>query len=375
MQTILIVDDSPENLAVLSELLLPHYEVRAVTSGERALRAARSGVRPDLVLLDVMMPEMDGYAVLRELKSDASTADIPVMFVTAMDSTEDEERGLSMGAADYITKPIKPLVTLARVRTQLEAARARLAIAAQNTALEQKVAERTREIVLTQSAAICALGQLAEIRDPETGNHIRRTQNYVRLLCERLQSHRRFAHELSNDTIELMVKSAPLHDIGKVGIPDHILLKPGKLTPEEFEVMKTHTALGGHALEKVAKDAGVDIPFLTIATQIARSHHEKWDGSGYPDKLVGDAIPVSARLMAVADVFDALISRRPYKEPFPLPKALAIIREGRGKHFDPDVLDAFERDLDAFIEIAERYSDSAEEVEARLDPVRRAVGA
>jgi len=205
-----------------------------------------------------------------------------------------------------------------------------------------------------------------EIRDPETGNHLRRTQGYVRTLCEGLRSNPRFAEFLTAENIDLLEKSAPLHDIGKVGIPDHILLKPGKLTVEEWDIMRTHSMLGWHALALVEADAERSIPFLKFAKEIARQHHEKWDGSGYPDRLAGDAIPVSARLMALADVFDALTSRRPYKEPFSIERSTQIIEEGRGKHFDPDVVDTYLRLKSTFVEISERYADSTEEVNEKV---------
>ena len=210
-----------------------------------------------------------------------------------------------------------------------------------------------------------AMASLAETRDNETGNHIRRTQNYVRALAKKLQAHPKFAAALTDATIEMLYKSAPLHDIGKVGIPDAILLKPGKLTPEEFEIMKTHTTLGRDAI--VAAENLIDAPssFLQLAREIAHYHQEKWDGSGYPEKLAGEAIPLSARLMAVADVYDALISRRVYKPPFPREKAVGIIREGRGTHFDPDMVDAFLAIEEEFHAIAERYADSEEDVKAK----------
>jgi putative two-component system response regulator len=364
MATILLVDDAHENLTLLTELLMPMYEVRAVTSGERALKAAQGPPRPDLILLDVMMPGMDGHEVLQRLKADGRTASIPVLFVTAMDSSADEERGLQSGAVDYITKPIKPAIALARIRTQLELKMARDWLADKNSVLEEEVQRRLQEIQFTQDLTIRALGHLAEIR--ETGNHLRRTQGYVRTLSEGLRSHPRFAEFLTPENLDLLEKSAPLHDIGKVGIPDHILLKPGKLTGEEWDIMRTHSMLGWHALALVEADAERSIPFLKFAKEIARHHHEKWDGSGYPDRLAGDAIPISARLMALADVFDALTSRRPYKEPFSIERSTQIIEEGRGKHFDPDVVDAYLRLQSTFVAISERYADSTEEANEKV---------
>jgi putative two-component system response regulator len=371
MATILIVDDAVENLTVLSELLMPLYQVRAVTTGERALRAALSTPRPDLILLDVMMPGMDGHEVLRRLKRDPQTASIPVLFVTAMDGSSDEERGLELGAVDYITKPIKAAITLARVRAQLEVKSARDWLTDRNAVLEAEVRKRLREVQSTQDIAIRAVSHLAEIRDPETGNHLRRTQAYVRLLCDELRGDLRFESQLTSEAIELLAKSAPLHDIGKVGIPDSILLKPGKLSESEWEIMQTHSMLGWHALALVEADEATSVSFLAFAKQIARHHHEKWDGTGYPDRLAGEAIPLSARLMALADVFDALTSRRPYKEPFSVDRATEIIVQGRAQHFDPAVVDAFVRRRAAFVEVSERYKDSAASVEAQSSAMQQ----
>ncbi len=357
-QTILIVDDVPENLTVLGELLQPHYRVRVANSGARALQVAASAPKPDLILLDVMMPGMDGYAVLSRLRDNPDTANIPVIFVTAMDTTEDEVRGLDLGAADYITKPVRPAIVLTRVRAQLELKQARDWLKDQNAFLEAEVARRMAENQLIQEISIRALARLAEIRDPETGNHLRRTQGYIRVLANHLKTHPRFADPLQDPiAIEVLVKSAPLHDIGKVGIPDHILLKPGKLTPEEWDIMKTHARLGFEAIEQAEQDAEQPVAFLAVAKEIAHYHHEKWDGSGYPEGLVGEAIPLSARLMALADVFDALISRRVYKPPMSMEQAVSIISEGRGRHFDPDIVDAFFALCGEFATIAQRYAD------------------
>ena len=357
-KTILIVDDEPTNLFLLTSLLRPQYLVRAANSGESALRAAASEPRPDLVLLDVMMPTMDGYAVLARLRENPATRDIPVVFLTALAEAEDEERGLQLGATDYITKPIKPSVVQARVRTQLEAKQARDWLKDQNAALEAEVARRMVENDLTQIVSIRALAHLAETRDPETGGHILRTQGYVQQLAIGLRQHSRFAATMTERYIDLLARSAPLHDIGKVGIPDHILLKPGKLTADEWAIMQTHAKLGSDAIEQAERDIEMPLEFLSVAKEIARWHHEKWDGSGYPDALAGDAIPVAARLMALADVFDALISQRVYKPPMPFDQARDIIATGRGRHFDPDVCDAFLAGFDDFVAIAGRHRDA-----------------
>ena len=289
--TILMVDDSPENLHVLDSLLRPQYRLLVATSGKEGLRRAKNLPKPDLILLDVMMPDMDGYATLAHLREDPATRDIPVIFLTALADTKDEERGLQLGAADYITKPITPALVTARVRTQLEAKQARDWMADQNAALEAEVARRMAENNLTQQVTIRALAHLAELRDPETGNHILRTSGYVRQLAVRLKGHPRFAAALSEYTIDLLARSAPLHDIGKVGIPDHILLKPGPLTPDEWTIMKTHAVLGSAAIEQSEHDIETPLPFLTMAKEIAHWHHEKWDGSGYPDGLGGGLSP------------------------------------------------------------------------------------
>ena len=356
--TILVVDDVPENLELMAALLSQEgWRVRVANSGERALRLVHA-YPPDLILLDIMMPEVDGYEVCREIKADPRTAHIPVIFMTAKAEVEDETYGLGLGAEDYIVKPISPPIVVARVRTHLALKAANDALRQQNARLEIEVRRRTAQIQVAQDITVMAIASLAETRDNETGNHIRRTQHYVRCLAEHLRTHPRFAELLTEENIELLFKSAPLHDIGKVGIPDHILLKPGKLTPEEFEIMKTHTTLGHDALVAAERALGTEVEFLRFAKEISLSHQEKWDGSGYPQGLVGDAIPVSARLMALADVYDALISRRVYKPPFPHEKAVEIILQGRGGHFDPEVCDAFAANEQTFREIAARFADA-----------------
>ena len=357
--TILVVDDMPTNLSAIGGLLRERgYRVLAANSGEAALRYAARRPTPDLVLLDVTMPGMDGFEVLRRLRRASETAQIPVVFLTSLDDAREEERGLSQGAADYITKPIRPAIVLARVRAQLEAARWRSRLASRNLSLEAEVASRTAENELTQTVTIRALAHLADTRDPETGNHILRTQAYVHALARDLQSHPRHQATLTERYITLLSRSAPLHDIGKVGIPDRVLLKPGPLDSEEWTIMKTHAAVGARAIELAEQDAEREVDFLKLAKEIAHWHHERWDGTGYPDGLHGSQIPLSARLMALADVFDALISPRVYKGPMSFEKARSIILAGRGKHFDPDVTDAFERQYGVFTDIAARFADA-----------------
>ncbi|MCX7173253.1 MAG: two-component system response regulator [Proteobacteria bacterium] len=355
---LLIVDDMPENLSMLGELLQDAgYRVRVANSGRLALRHAAQEPRPDLILLDVMMPGMDGYEVLRRLRQQPATRDIPVIFLTALDDARDEERGLETGAADYIAKPVRPAVVLARVRSQLLVKQAQDWLRNENSVLEAEVARRMGENEQIQAVSIRALAHLAEIRDPETGNHILRTQNYVRLLATLLAGHPRFTGTLVEPYLEMLVRSAPLHDIGKVGVPDNILLKPGPLAPEEWVIMKTHARLGSDAIDLAERDIERPVEFLSLAKEIAHWHHERWDGSGYPDGLAGDAIPVSARIMALADVFDAIISPRVYKPPIPLEDAVAIIAAERGRQFDPDVTEAFLSNFSAFAAIAETHRD------------------
>lgn len=316
-KTILVIDDTAFNLTLMSGVLKKWYTVKEAASGAEALQQLQTDPLPDLILLDIMMPLMDGYEVCHRLKADPATAAIPVIFLTANVSSEDEEKGFELGAVDYITKPIKQKVVLARIKTHIALQAAANFLEDKAQYLESEVARRSREIEAIQDVTILAMASLAETRDNETGNHIRRTQLYVFTLAEKLKTHPRFANFLTEHTIKLLFKSVPLHDIGKVGIPDRILLKPGKLTPEEFEIMKTHTTLGRDAIVTAERRLGVNVDFLTYAKEVAYSHQEKWNGSGYPEGLAGDAIPISARLMAVGDVYDALISRRPYKEPMP----------------------------------------------------------
>lgn len=365
-KTILIVDDTPTNLSLLNSLLKHEYKTKIATNGYKALQLARTNPAPDLILLDIMMPEMDGYEVCERLKNDELTRDIPVVFLTAKVAVKDETRGLALGAVDYITKPISPPIVMERVKNHLMLKEARDMLRHQNAALEERVKDRTRKLGELQDVAMEAMGALAESRDPETGNHIRRTQFYVQLLAEKLSAHPKFTDLLTPEYITLLFKAAPLHDIGKVGVPDSILLKPGKLTAAQFEKMKLHTVYGRDALAAAESKLSEPSEFLTCAKEIAYSHQEKWDGSGYPEALAGDAIPVSARLMAIADVYDALISRRVYKPPFTHERAMQIMLEGRGSHFDPEMLDAFVEISEQFREIANRYADSEEDVQAKL---------
>jgi len=350
---ILLVDDNTTNLQLLHETLDGlGYKLLIAKNGKTALSIAQKA-KPSLILLDIMMPEIDGYEVCRRLKADENTRQIPIIFITALVDEEDEAKGLGMGAVDYITKPINPELIKARVRNHLE-------LKQYQDHLENLVKERTRRLALTQAVTIESLATLAEYRDPETGGHIKRTQNYVKALAVHLKEHPRYRDELNDETIELLYLSAPLHDLGKVAVPDHILLKAGKLTDEEFEEMKKHTVYGHEALLITEQKLGEDT-FLHYAREIAYTHQEKWDGSGYPSGLKGEEIPLAGRLMALADVYDALISKRVYKPPFPHEKAVQIIVEGKDLHFDPDLVDAFVELQETFRNIALTFADYEEE--------------
>jgi len=355
--TVLVVDDTPENLALMAELLQDRYRVRVANSGERALALAQADPLPDLVLLDIMMPGMDGYEVCRRLKASAATQGIPVIFLTARADSEDERMGLELGAVDYITKPVSPPIVLARVHTHLALKATADFLRDKSAYLEREVALRTLEVQAIQDVTMMAMASLAETRDDETGNHIRRTQLYVKALAEQLRTHPRFEAVLTDRMIDLLYKSAPLHDIGKIGISENILFKPGKLSAEEFEAVKGHAALGRKAIEGAERRLGMRVQFLTVAKDMAYSHHEKWDGSGYPEGLAGDAIPVAGRLMALADVYDALISRRIYKLAFTHEQASRSIVQERGQHFDPHMVDAFIEIAEDFRTIASNYPD------------------
>jgi putative two-component system response regulator len=360
--TILIVDDTPDIIAIVERLLRTQYRTRSADCGQRALEIAIAE-RPDLILLDVMMPGMDGFETCRQLKAHPRTKDIPVIFLTALDEVANEKKGFDVGGVDYMTKPVSQPILLARVKNHLALKGAADFLRDKNQYLLTEVARRTHELQIIQDVTIMAMASLAETRDDETGNHIRRTQHYVRALATKLNTQPRYASHFGEETVQLLFKSAPLHDIGKVGIPDAILLKPSRLTPEEFEIMKTHTVLGRNTI--LAAERLIEAPstFLRHAREIALSHQEKWDGSGYPEGLSGDAIPISARLMAVADVYDALISKRVYKPAFPHQTAVQMIQKGRGSHFDPDIVDSFLQIQDDFRAIATRFSDTREELE------------
>lgn len=355
--TVLVVDDTPANLALMTSLLKDQYRVKVASNGARALELATLAP-PDLMLLDIMMPEMDGYEVCRRLKANEATRGIPVIFLTSKIATEDEELGFSLGAVDFIHKPVSPPIVVARVRTHLAIKSWQDFLQSKNEWLEREVERRLSQVNHLQDASIYMMVSLAEFRDECTGNHIRRTQEYVQLLARHLAQASRHAAVMTPAHVELLTKSAPLHDVGKIAIPDHILLKPGRLDAHEFEIMKTHPVRGHDMLARAGGFMGEQGGFLTVALDIARHHHEKWDGSGYPDGLAGEAIPLAARLMAVADVYDALRSTRPYKRAMDHAEATAVILQGQGRHFDPEIVDAFLALSQQFLAVAERWPDA-----------------
>ena len=359
---ILIVDDTRINLEILIEILGDHYEISVATTGASALKMANA-FEYDLILLDIMMPEMDGYAVIKQLKVNPKTNKIPVIFISALSEVKNKTLGFNLGAQDYIVKPFNFEEVKARVHTHLSLHLATQEMEMQNELLEQRVVERTKEILLVQHATIMSFATLAEFRDLETGAHIKRIKEYTRIIAEELKSIPKYNGIINDKYINLLVLSCPLHDIGKVGIPDSILMKKGKLTPEEFEIMKKHTVYGKQAIEAVESDTG-QLSFLHLAKEIAISHHEKWDGSGYPYGLKDTKIPLSGRIVAIADVFDGLVSRRVYKPPFTLREAIDIILSGRGGHFDPEVVDVFMDNIETIRKMGILQADSEEEREA-----------
>jgi putative two-component system response regulator len=354
---ILLVDDEALYIDILVDLLKDDYVTVVAKSGDQALKRVADDPLPDLVLLDIVMPEMDGYEVCRLLKQDPRTSAIPVIFLTVKSEVSDEVKGFNLGAVDYIAKPMSPPIVRARVKSHLALHRAQQQLADQNLLLEERVQERTIELTRTKDVAIFCMATLAETRDYETGKHILRTQNYIKLLAEHLKTHPRFSDYLqSNGTIEMLSKTSPLHDIGKVGVPDRILLKPGKLDPDEWEVMKRHAEYGHNALLRAEEELG-STDFLQMAREIAFTHHERWDGTGYPQGLKGTDIPISGRLMAIADVYDALISKRVYKNAYSHEEAVEIVKQSAGSHLDPDIVDAFLQLEDKFLEITSNYQD------------------
>lgn len=337
---ILIVDDILENIQVLSEILKPKgYKVRPVLNGKAALKAARLQP-PDLILLDINMPGMNGYEVCEQLNADDGLKEIPVIFISAMSDALDKVRAFSLGAVDYITKPFQMEEVLARVENHLRLYQLQLRLEEQNKHLQKLVREQVREITSSQMATILALAKLAEYRDSDTGRHLERVQTFCQRLSIRLSEMDHWNMVITPQFVDDIFQASPLHDIGKVGIPDQILLKPARLTSEEFEVIKHHATIGANIMEAVQARYPQN-HFIGMGIVIARSHHEKWDGSGYPDGLVAEEIPLSARILTAADVYDAMRSQRPYKRAYSHEETCQYFMEQRGRHFDPDIVDVF----------------------------------
>lgn len=334
-QTILVVDDNPENIHVLSGILRPYYNVKAALNAATVFKITAED-RPDLILLDVFMPDIDGYRICKYLKVMPETSEIPVIFVSAKGEIEDEKKGFEAGGVDYITKPVNQALVLARVSTHLK-------LSSQKIHLLSLVKERTKELEKTRMEILRSLGRAAEFKDNETGLHVLRMSWYARFLAKRVTG--------NNVWSELLFNAAPMHDIGKIGIPDEVLLKPGKLTPSERTIMEKHVECGVNILGESESD------LLTMAIEVAQFHHEKWDGSGYPAGISGETIPLSARIVALADVFDALTSDRPYKKAWPVEKAIALLESESGKHFDPDLVPLFKACLPKILEVKERYAE------------------
>lgn len=331
-RSIMIVDDSPLNIDILFDALKNDYDVITAKDGESALASVHDN-SPDLILLDVEMPRIDGYEVCRILKDSKETSHIPIMFITSNSGIDQEIKGLKLGAVDFITKPFNVEIVKIRVRNQLE-------LKTYRDQLEYLVKERTHELELTQDTVIQCMIKVGEFRNMEIGEHILNVQNFVRIFSAELSKTDKYKNILNAKYIRLLVKCVPLHDLGKVVIPDSILLKPGRLTPEEFQEMKKHTTAGKEILQDAESKLGEN-SFLKLAMEMAEAHHERWDGEGYPNGLKGKNIPLPGRIMAIADVYDALTSRRVYKPPFTHEEAVEIITQGRGTQFDPDLVDTF----------------------------------
>jgi len=336
-QTILIVDDTPENIDVLVGILKDEYEVIAALNGSKALKIIQSGKQPDLILLDVMMPEMDGYQACKKLKADYTTQHIPVIFVTAKVSVNDELKGFALGAADYISKPFSPPIIKARIKTHL-------ALYDQNNELEHKVIARTEELNNTRMQIIQRLGRAAEYKDNETGMHVIRMSHYSRVLG--------LAAGMNTEQADMLLNAAPMHDVGKIGIEDRIILKPGKLDAEEWAIMQTHCKIGA---EIIGDDSS---ELLKMAKIVAMTHHERWDGTGYPKGLKAEEIPRIGRIIAIADVFDALTSKRSYKQAWSVEDAIEQIKKDAGKHFDPYLVSLFIEALPEILSIKEKYQEN-----------------
>ncbi|WP_084332466.1 HD-GYP domain-containing protein [Marinobacterium jannaschii] len=340
---ILLVDDEPVNLSLLKSVLQDQYSLFFARSAEEAILRLHQN-KPDLILLDIMMPGKDGFALCREIKETPLIGEVPVILVTALSDQGNEERGFASGAVDYISKPIVPALVRARVKTHL-------ALYHRQQELEKAVYERTLELEHSQLAAIRMLGRAAEYKDNETGTHVIRMSYYSKILAAALGWPAREQH--------LIFQASPMHDIGKIGVPDAILRKPGKLDADEWDVMLEHPIIGARIIDSQFHDLKSS-PLLEMARRIALSHHEKWDGSGYPKGLKGEEIPVEGRIVAIADVFDALTSKRPYKDAWSVEDAMALLEEQAGKHFDPGLIELFRNSLPEILAIKERWKDGGD---------------
>ena len=353
MKHILIVDDNVTNLKFAEQVLKPHYKVTLLTSAVQTMKFIMKNT-PDLILLDIKMPGINGFETFHTIKSIDRLLNIPIIFWTALKDPEVELKCLQLGAVDFISKPFLPELMLSRIKIHLE-------LAGYKKNLEVSVSEKMQTIENLQDTMVVGLAELVECRDGETGGHIKRTAKYLEILVDALSHDKRYSNILDSKYVYDMIRSAPLHDIGKIGISDGVLLKQGSFDKNEREYMQQHTILGGQALQKII-DATDGESFLYIAKDMALSHHEKWDGTGYPYELSKEEIPLCARIMAVADVYDALTSERPYKKPFSHSKAVEIILQGKGTQFDPDIVDIFYSINYKFLKISEIYNPNLEEI-------------
>ena len=346
-----MVDDNLTNLTVGKNALLGKYKVFTIPSGKKLFEMLEK-TTPDMILLDIEMPEMDGYEIIRELRSNDATKMIPVIFLTARSDSSSELEGLSLGAIDYISKPFSPPLLLKRIEVHMLVEEQKHQLEDYNHNLQDMVDNKTKTVLDLQNAILRTVAELVECRDNTTGGHIERTQSYLRILVTALMKDDDYRDEVASWNIDFLLQSSQLHDVGKIAIKDSILQKPAKLTPEEFDEMKTHTSYGIKVIEKIQENT-TEATFLEYAKIFASTHHEKWDGTGYPSGLAGNNIPLQGRLMAIADVYDALISERPYKKPFTHEDAVEIIKNGSGSHFDPKLVEIFLEHEDKFREVSQ----------------------
>ena len=358
-QTILVVDDMVENRKMLISFLSPMgYSIVEAADGEQALQKFEE-VHPDLLLLDLNMPKLDGFEVCKRLKSNPNTKMVPIIVITGLGDEQNHLAALQTGADDFLAKPFNMLFLKARLNSLLAMKRLYDENMAYQESLKKSNIELMETLITTQDITIVALAKLAEFRDPETGEHLERMREYAKTLAIELQKNQKYSAYIDSHYIDNIYKSTPLHDIGKVGIPDEVLMKPGKLTDEEFETMKRHCEIGGDSLSSAIEQSGMEQSFLDMGKGIAYYHHEKWNGQGYPKGMAGEAIPLSARITALADVYDALTSKRVYKEAFPHERSRSILLEDSGKSFDPEIVDAFVSTEKEFIAIRKEYRDNA----------------